>query len=117
MATYPLALAGHVATELLLGDALLVRELQYGSQRAAAASVAFGWLASLIWVAGIWLALFAMRRWLGRIYAPAVGALAGALVVAAAIGAGVPSVLAWLLLSAYLLGYVGAWAARHGEPA
>src|SRR5690606_28531834 len=46
-ATYPIALAGHLATEWLFGDALLLRELQYGAQRAAAAAVLAGWWKSL----------------------------------------------------------------------
>jgi hypothetical protein len=117
-ATYPLALAAHMAVELLQGDALLLREWQYGSRRAVALDLLGAWAASLAWVLGIWLALAVLRRWLGSAYPWAVGGASVVLVGLALLAPGaVPSLLAWLLLTAFVLAVVARALISGGAPA
>jgi hypothetical protein len=97
-AAYPLALTAQTVLDRELGDALLLRELKYGSQRALANELVRAWLTSLPWVLATWLLLSALHGALGRVYGPiALGACAVA-VVAAIAAPTVPSLLVSLLV-------------------
>jgi hypothetical protein len=117
-ASYPLALAGQFAIELLAGDALLIREWQYGSQRTVAAELGRGWIASLPFVVGAWVILVALRRVMRGAYAFVV--LAACLVaVAAAVAQAIPlpPVVAWLALACFVLEASGRVFFRRSETA
>jgi hypothetical protein len=101
-ATYPLALVGHLAVDLVVGDREFLRGILYGYKRIVAARLIDGWTHSLIWVAGIWLVLYAARRLLPSLHAWfALGAVALAAVLALATP--LPPLFAWLLTSAVIL--------------
>jgi len=103
-ASYPLALAGQVAVDAVLGDALLPREVLYGSRRLLAAAVLSAWLASLPWAFGIWLLLALLRRWLPQAYAAVVTVGSAVLIFAATQQlVPAPSLFAWLLLACFVL--------------
>jgi hypothetical protein len=101
-ATYPLALVGHLAVDLVVGDREFLREILYGYNRIAAARLVNGWLHSLAWVAGSWLVLYTVRRLLPPLHAWfALGAVA--LVAGLSLGTPLPSLFAWLLIAAVFL--------------
>jgi hypothetical protein len=103
-ATYPLALLGQFAVDMLYGDAEIARDALYGYKRLLAARLIDGWLGSLVWVIGFWLAILALRRFLPRLWLPVVVV---AVLVASTVAVGgfapIPLVFAWLLLAAVLL--------------
>jgi hypothetical protein len=98
-ASYPFALASHAAIDWWLGDGLLLRELQYGSQRLLAAELVRAWVAALVPVLGTWMVLAVLRRVLDAAYPAVVGAASVALTyVALAEWLPVPTQLAYLVL-------------------
>lgn len=74
--TYPAALAVHGVADLMFGDDVLVRDLQYGSRREVVNDVAAAWGPALASGAVLWLLLAALRRTLGSAYAFIVAAVA-----------------------------------------
>ena len=60
-ATYPIAVAAHVALDAVFGDALWLIELQHGSMRTAAWGLIDGWIDSIPWVLGFWAGAIALR--------------------------------------------------------
>jgi hypothetical protein len=103
-AVYPLALAGQVSLDYWFGDALLIRELQYGSARAVAGDLLRTWLVTLPLIALIWLGCALLRRRLRERYLLAAGATSLLLVCAATAGVvRLPAVLVWLLFASVVL--------------
>jgi hypothetical protein len=103
-AVYPLALAGQMSMEYGFGDALLIRELQYGSARTVANELLRTWLWTLPWVATIWVGLTLVRPRLREAYLPVVGGACVVLVGVATAGVlWLPSLLAWLLAATVAL--------------
>ena len=101
-AAYPLALAGQLAFDGAVGDALLIREWRFGSRRAVAFAVAHAWSVSVCWALAVWLALKLLRRWLGAAYAGT--ALATVIVtIGLALAGAAPVVLALLLAACVAL--------------
>jgi hypothetical protein len=115
-ATYPFALLGQFGVDMLYGEGQIARDVLYGYKRMLAARLLDGWLGSLFWVAGFWLALVALRRALPRFWLP-FGLAAVTLLVAVGRLAPVPPVFAWLLLASVLLhgAYVAARARLLGD--
>jgi hypothetical protein len=60
-ATYPVAVAAHVALDSVFGDALLVTEWLHGSRRTAAYALIDGWVRSVPWVVGFWAIAMLLR--------------------------------------------------------
>ena len=60
-ATYPVAVAAHVAFDSVFGDALLLTEWLHGSRRTAAFAVIDGWIDSVPWVVGLWATVLLLR--------------------------------------------------------
>jgi hypothetical protein len=101
-ATYPVALLGHFAVDLALGDRQMLRELQYGYARVLAGRLLHGWAHSAIPVAFLWLLLHALERLRPTAY----GLLAlgtAAAVAGLALMTPLPPLIAWLVLAAVLL--------------
>jgi hypothetical protein len=99
-----LALLGQFAVDILYGDAEIARDVLYGYKRTLAARLVQGWVGSLVWVVGFWLAILGLRRFVPRLWLPVV-ILAVLVVIAASVSriAPIPLVFAWLLLAAVLL--------------
>jgi hypothetical protein len=97
-AAYPLALTAQTVLDRELGDALLLRELKYGSQRALAGELVRAWVASLPWVLVAWLLLSALHGTLGRAYGPVALIACAAAVLAAVAVPMLPSLLVSLLI-------------------
>jgi hypothetical protein len=106
-ATYPVAVAAHVAFDSVFGDALLLTEWLHGSRRAAANALIDGWVASIPWVLGFWAIAIALRAASGRQRRAEIAALLliGAALIAAILllSIDVPLQLVLLLLSAAAL--------------
>lgn len=102
-AAYPLALTAQTVLDRELGDALLLRELKYGSQRALAGELVRGWLASLPWVLVAWLLIAALHGALGRAYVPVATSACAAAVLAAVAAPMLPSILVSLLIVCVVL--------------
>jgi len=66
-ATYPIAVAGHLAFDTLFGDSLLWTEWLHGSRRTAAVALLDGWVSSIGWVLGCWAIAIALRAWSGEL--------------------------------------------------
>jgi hypothetical protein len=60
-ATYPVAVAAHVAFDSVFGDALLLMEWLHGSRRTAAYALVDGWVGSIPWVLGFWAIAILLR--------------------------------------------------------
>jgi hypothetical protein len=104
IATYPMAVAGQLAFERLLGDALLVHVWLCCSRRTVARDLLAAWIDSLPWVLILWLTCVVARARLGRAYTPTVGALCVALLGASlAAPDRLPSIFAWLATVAFAL--------------
>ena len=103
-ACYPVALLGLVVVDTLVGDALMARELLYGSHRLIAVQVASGWMKSLIWVMGIWGALTLFERRWPKV-STGIAAVGSVLLIWAAVRqlVPVPSIFAWILFAAFVL--------------
>ena len=60
-ATYPVAVAAHVAFDSVFGDALLLGEWLHGSRKTAAYALIEGWRGSIPWVFGFWAIAMLLR--------------------------------------------------------
>jgi hypothetical protein len=103
-ATYPLALLGQFAVDIVFGDAEILRDLVYGYRRLLAAALVQAWADSLIWVAAFWLLAEVSTRVLPPI-ARAAGLVAVLAFVAVSVAklVPVPAMFGWLLVTALVL--------------
>lgn len=102
--TYPLALVGHFAVDVLHGDAEIVRDALYGYQSLLAAELVSAWLGSLLWVIAIWAVVELQRRLIPGLYAAVTVAAAVALLgLGITAVAPIPPIFGWLLLAALAL--------------
>jgi hypothetical protein len=106
-ATYPIAVAGHIAFDTLFGDSLLWTEWLHGSRRTAAFALIDGWIGSIPWVLGFWAIAILLRAWAGAQQRVELWALllvcAGLLVMILARSVQVPLILVLLLVCAAAL--------------
>jgi hypothetical protein len=106
-ATYPVAVAAHVAFDSAFGDALLLSEWLHGSRRTAAYALIDGWVRSVPWVLGFWAIAMLLRAASGSRRRVEVWTLLliGAALIAAILlfSAQVPLLLVLLLISAAAL--------------
>ena len=102
-ATYPVAVAAHVAFDSVFGDALLLTEWLYGSRKTAAYALIGGWISSIPSVLGFWAIAMLLRAASGherRVELCALLVVGAALIAATlALSAQVPLLLVLLLLS------------------
>jgi hypothetical protein len=106
-ATYPVAVAAHVAFDSVFGDALLLTEWLHGSRRTAANALIEGWVGSIPWVLGFWAIAMLLRAASGPQRRAEVWALLliGAALIAAVLSLSiqVPLQLVLLLIAAAAL--------------
>jgi hypothetical protein len=106
-ATYPVAVAAHVALDSVFGDALLLTEWLHGSRRTAAYALIDGWVRSVPWVLGFWAIAMLLRAASGprrRIEVWALLLIGAALITAILLlSIQVPLLLVLLLISAAAL--------------
>jgi hypothetical protein len=106
-ATYPVAVAAHVAFDSVFGDALLLTEWLHGSRRTAAYAVLEGWVGSIPWVLGFWAIAMLLRAASGprrRLEVWALLLVAAVLITAILLlSVQVPLLLVLLLISAAAL--------------
>lgn len=106
-ATYPVAVAAHVAFDWGFGDALLLTEWLHGSRRTAAYALIEGWVGSIPWVLGFWAIAMLLRAASGpqRRLELSTLLLVGAALIAAILllSIQVPLLLVLLLISAAAL--------------
>jgi hypothetical protein len=107
VATYPVAMAAHVAFDSVFGDALLLTEWLHGSRRMAAYAVIDGWVGSIPWVLGFWAIAIVIRAASGprrRVELWALLTVGAALIAAILLlSVQVPLLLVLLLISAAAL--------------
>jgi hypothetical protein len=106
-ATYPVAIAAHVAFDAVFGDALLLTEWLHGSRRTAAYALIDGWVRSVPWVLGFWAIAMLLRAASGprrRVEIWALLLIGAALITAILLlSVQVPLLLVLLLISAAAL--------------
>ena len=103
-ATYPVAVAAHLAFDSVFGDALLLTEWLHGSRKTAAYAVLDGWVRSVPWVLSFWAIAILLRAASASRHRVEVWALLliGAALIAAVLllSIQVPLLLVLLLISA-----------------